>query len=73
MAKSKTIKNAPILKAVSETDFTFNTPCRAVIRFNSANVLDVLVNLEQLTISGTLYDEVNNKEYQVNGELTEKE
>lgn len=73
MAKSKTIKNAPILKAVSETDFTFNNPCRAVIRFNSANVLDVLVDLEQLTIAGTLYDEVNSKEYQVNGELTEKE
>lgn len=72
MARSKTIKNAP-LKAVSETDFTFNVPCRAVIRFNSANVLDVLVDLEQLTISGTLYDEVNGKEYQVAGELTEKE
>ena len=71
MARTK--NKAPILKAVSETDFTFNEPCKAVIRFNAKNVLDILVDLEQLSVTGTLYDEVDNKEYQLVGELTVKE
>lgn len=73
MAKTKTVKKSPILKAVSEKDFTFNNPCKAVVRFNASNVLEFVVDLEQLTVLGNLYDEVNNKEYSLVGELTEKE
>ena len=73
MAKTKTIKKAPALRAVSERDFTFNNPCRAVVRFNASNVLEFVVDLEQLTVLGNLYDEVTGKEYSLVGELTEKE
>lgn len=73
MAKAKTIKKTPTLKAQAETDFTFNNPSRAVIRFNSSKVLELNVDLEQLAVLGVLYDEVNKKEYSLVGELTEKE
>ena len=73
MAKAKTIKNTPTLQAQAETDFTFNNPSRAVIRFNASKVIELNVDLQQLSVSGVLYDEVNKKEYSLVGELTEKE
>lgn len=73
MAKAKTIKNTPTLQAQAETDFTFNSPSRAVIRFNASKVIELNVDLQQLSVSGVLYDEVNKKKYSLVGELTEKE
>lgn len=63
MAK-KTIKSAPVLRAASETDFTYRNPVNAVIRFNSACVLELNADTEQQTVSVSLTDEVTGKKYQ---------
>lgn len=72
MAK-KTIKADPVLRAASETDFTFRNPLEAVIRFNSACVLEVTADTEQKAISIRLLDEVNGKTYQGSTTLEEVE
>ena len=63
MAK-KTIKAAPVLRAASETDFTYRNPVQAVIRFNSACVLELNADTEQQTVSVILTDEVTGTKYQ---------
>ena len=72
MAK-KTIKAAPVLRSASETDFTFRNPVEAILRFNSACVLEVTADTEQKTISIRLLDEVNGKTYQGSATLAEVE
>jgi len=70
MAK-KTIKAAPMLRAASETDFTFRNPVHGVIRFNSACVLELTADTDQQTVSVTLMDEVAGKKYQGTASLEE--
>jgi len=71
MAKTKTIKSAPALKAAASTDFTYRNELQAVIRFNSACVLEVTADTEQKTLSIRLLDEVNGKTYQGSVKLAE--
>ncbi len=70
MAK-KTIKAAPMLRAASATDFTYRNPVHAVIRFNSACVLELNADTEQQTVSVILSDEVSGKKYQGTASLEE--
>lgn len=61
MARRK-LSNRTSLKAASLPDPTFRNPLHAVIRFNSACVLavDVDVDTEQNTVSLVMEDEINN-------------
>ncbi len=52
------------VKAVNnETDFTFENPNRATIRFNRANILEVSNNGEALTVTCKLINEITKKTY----------
>ena len=70
MAK-KTIKAAPVLRSASETDFTYMNPVNAVIRFNSACVVELNADTEQQSVSVILTDEVAGKTYQGTASLEE--
>jgi len=70
MAK-KTIKAAPVLRAASEKDFTYINPVHAVIRFNSACVLELTADTDQQSVSVILTDEVSGKKYQGTATLEE--
>lgn len=67
MAKTKTVKN----RNVNETDFTFNEPKNVVIRFNSAAVLSISLDLDNMSLSGKLTDELTGTVYNVAGTITE--
>lgn len=68
MAKAKS-KN---LRGAGSPDFTYNEPLRAVIRFNSENVLIFDIDRENDAVSGRLVDEVNGTAYVLAGTLTEE-
>ena len=70
MAK-KTIKAAPVLRTASETDFTYRNPVQAILRFNSACVLELTADTEQQSVSVILTDEVAGKKYQGTASLEE--
>lgn len=63
MAKTKTIKAAPVKNRNDGTDFTFRNPLNAVIKFNSHSVLDIELNTEQMTISVILTDALTGYKY----------
>lgn len=69
MAKAKNVKN----RNVTETDFTFNEPKNVVIRFNSAAVLSINLDMDNMSLSGKLTDEVTGAVYDVTGTITEGE
>lgn len=71
MAKTKTIKSAPVLKAAASTDFTYRTELHAVIRFNSACVLSLDIDTDKNTVSIVMEDEINNKKKTGSCSLTE--
>lgn len=53
-------------------DFTVKDTNKVIIRFNDANVLELIINKDDLAISGTLTDEINDAVYTVSGSLTEE-
>ena len=64
MAKSaavKTIRKAPALKAAPEQ--TYQTLNRAIIVFNNACNVEILVNTDSMTASVTVTDNVEEKNY----------
>lgn len=54
-------------------DFTVKETNKVIIRFNDANILELIVNKSDMAISGTLTDEINDKTYTVTGSLVEEE
>lgn len=54
-------------------DFTVKETNKVIIRFNDANVLELIVNKSDLAISGTLTDEINDKTYTITGSLVEED
>lgn len=54
-------------------DFTVKETNKVIIRFNDANVLELIVNKSDMAISGTLTDEINDKTYTVTGSLVEED
>lgn len=54
-------------------DFTVKETNKVIIRFNDANVLELIVNKADLSISGILTDEINDKTYTIAGSMTEEE
>ncbi len=52
-------------------DFTFSHYNKVVVRFNDANVVELIVDTANLTITGKLYDEVSDKEYNISGSIVE--
>lgn len=65
MAKTKTIKAAPVKNRNDGTDFTFRNPLNAVIKFNSHCVLEIELNTEQMTVSVIMTDALTG--YRFNG------
>ena len=68
MAKAK----AKNLRGAGSPDFTYNEPLRAVIRFNSENVLGIAIDRDNDAVTGGLIDEINGKTYTLAGTLTEE-
>lgn len=54
-------------------DFTVKETNKVIIRFNDANILELIINKSDLSIAGTLSDEINDKVYTIAGSLTEEE
>lgn len=54
-------------------DFTVKETNKVIIRFNDANILELIVNKSDLSISGTLSDEINDKIYTVTGSLIKED
>lgn len=54
-------------------DFTVKENNKVIIRFNDANVLELIINKSDLSITGTLTDDINDKVYTIAGSLTEED
>lgn len=65
MAKTKTIKAAPVKNRNDGTDFTFRNPLNAIIKFNTRCVLDIELNTEQMSVSVIMTDPLTG--YKFNG------
>lgn len=65
MAKSKTIKSAPL--KVNASDITFERPHKAVVHFNDAIIIELTFDAETRKLSAKLTNDV--EKITLNGEV----
>lgn len=67
MARARNLKN---VKETPKSDFTFKEKNNAVIRFNNACVVEIEINAKDQTVSGKVYDSLNDTVKSFNATLT---